>query len=442
MEVKLKMPQAEIISDRLTKFIYLKMIDDKVLTQNDPKEAGINTKKIIKEAVETKLNLGIVSIASVKYGVIGTRESDELIKSYLLGFITMEELSSMLGKDDPSYMILVYRDRYKIKSINKFKEKYREPIFIKTFTGEITREQAANEVHLSIGSFNYAYYTYLKRHPDLVEFKKNDRLNTENTYFMMYYRNEIDLDTLASALNISKSYACNRFKKFMEDNNLPRKELRKLNHKFVKKAPYNDPAYEYLFRGYFSGKYSITYISKVTKYARGTVYTYLSDFRKKHPEYKNIRMNTRPPKYDKIFKDYINHKISIEEAMKQIEGCATKKIFYNKLCYYKRQNGIGIGKHTIRFPNFKKIEFEIVQSKVGSQKWLEQYNKWKIVKEDNLWNSERQSEGIIGLDFTSIPQFNEEVKGSVFERWSKMHIFGSKQINDNNIAIKVLSNIK
>ena len=103
---------------------------------------------------------------------------------------------------------------------------------------------------------------------------------------------------------------------------------------------------------------------------------------------------------------------------------------------------LGIGKHTIRFPNFKKIEFEIVQSKVGSQKWLEQYNKWKIVKEDNLWNSERQSEGIIGLDFTSIPQFNEEVKGSVFERWSKMHIFGSKQINDNNIAIKVLSNIK
>ena len=81
MEVKLKMPQAEIISDRLTKFIYLKMIDDKVLTQNDLKEAGINTKEIIKEAVETKLNLGIVSIASAKYGVIGTRESDELIKS-------------------------------------------------------------------------------------------------------------------------------------------------------------------------------------------------------------------------------------------------------------------------------------------------------------------------------------------------------------------------
>ena len=341
------MPQAENISDRLTKFIYLKIIDDKVLTQNDLKEAGIDIKEIIKEAVEAKLNLGIVSIASAKYGVIGTRESDEAIKSYLLGFITMEELSSMLGKDDPSYMIRVYRDRYKIKSINKFKEKYREPIFIKTFSGEITHEQAANELHLTAGSYKYAYYAYLKRHPNLVESKKNDKLNMENTYFMMYYRNEIDQATLASALNISKSYASNKFKKFMEDNNLPRKDLRKLNYKFVKKAPYNDPAYEYLFRGYFAGKYSITYISKVTKYTRGTVYTYLWEFRKKHPEYKGIRMNRKPPKYDKIFKDYLDHKIPIEEAMKQAGDCETKKIFYNKLCYYKRQHGIETGRHTI-----------------------------------------------------------------------------------------------
>ena len=51
-------------------------------------------------------------------------------------------------------------------------------------------------------------------------------------------------------------------------------------------------------------------------------------------------------------------------------------------------------------------------------------------------------EELTDLLLSDIQQFNEEVKGSVFERWSKMHIFGSKQINDNNIAIKVLSNIK
>lgn len=105
-------------------------------------------------------------------------------------------------------------------------------------------------------------------------------------------------------------------------------------------------------------------------------------------------------------------------------------------------SNLGIGIHTIRFPNFKKIELEIVMPKVDSPKWQDIYNKWTIVKEANLWNSERQSEGIVGLDFTVIPQYAEEItKGSVLERWSKMHLLGSKQANEKNIAIKVLSNI-
>ncbi len=341
------MPQSEIVSDRLTKFIYLKMLDDRVLLQSDLIETGIDFKKIVKEAIKTKIDLGIIKTASAKYGVIGTKESDEAIKSYLLGYITREELSNILGKDDPSYMIKVYKDRFKITSINKFKEKCREPVFIRVFSGEITREEAAIELHLTAGSFNYAYYAYLKKHPNLIENKKNDILNTENTYFMMYYRNEIDQSTLAAALHISKSYASNRFKKFMEENNLPKKDLRKLNHKFAKKAPYNDPTYEYLFRGYFEGRYSITYISKITKYARGTIYTYLSDFRKTHPEYKNIKMERKPPKHDKIYRDYINHKITLEEAMKQAGDCKTKKAFYSKLCYYKKKNDIPAGKHVI-----------------------------------------------------------------------------------------------
>ena len=105
-------------------------------------------------------------------------------------------------------------------------------------------------------------------------------------------------------------------------------------------------------------------------------------------------------------------------------------------------SNLGIGKHTIRFPNFKKIEFEIVLPQISTPKWLNQYNKWKIVKEDNLWNSERQPEGIIGLNFTSIPQHDEEINGSVLKRWSRMHALGVKQISENNIAIKVLSNIR
>lgn len=106
-------------------------------------------------------------------------------------------------------------------------------------------------------------------------------------------------------------------------------------------------------------------------------------------------------------------------------------------------SNLSIGIHTIRFPNFKKIELEIVKPKIKTLQWQSEYNKWTIAKKDNLWNSERQPKGIVGLDFTVIPQQNEEiVNGSVFERWSKTHFLGSKQANEKNIAIKILSNIK
>lgn len=106
-------------------------------------------------------------------------------------------------------------------------------------------------------------------------------------------------------------------------------------------------------------------------------------------------------------------------------------------------SNLSIGIHTIRFPNFKKIEFEVVMPKVYSPQWLEEYNKWEIDQKSNLWNSERQAEGIVGLDFTVIPQYDEEkIKGSVLERWGKMHLLGSKQTNEKNIAIKVLSNMR
>ena len=104
---------------------------------------------------------------------------------------------------------------------------------------------------------------------------------------------------------------------------------------------------------------------------------------------------------------------------------------------------LSIGSHTIRFPNFKKMEFDVVMHKVETPKWNDKYNKWIMNKESIQWNSERQPKGIVGLDFTVIPQLDEEkTNGSVLERWGKMHLLGSKQSQENNIAIKVLSNIR
>lgn len=100
------------------------------------------------------------------------------------------------------------------------------------------------------------------------------------------------------------------------------------------------------------------------------------------------------------------------------------------------------GTHSIRFPNYKRIEFEIVRHDALHPQWLDSYNKWNIDLEGSLWESVNIDNGIVGLDYTSIPQnIQSGLKGSVLNRWGMMHVFGTIQQNETNNVIKVLSKI-
>lgn len=104
---------------------------------------------------------------------------------------------------------------------------------------------------------------------------------------------------------------------------------------------------------------------------------------------------------------------------------------------------LAIGIHSIRFPNYKRIEFEIVQHNAFHPKWLDSYNKWNIDLEGSLWESMNKDVGIVGLDYTIIPQnIQSELKGSVLNRWGMMHVFDINPKNETNTVIKVLSRIK
>lgn len=101
------------------------------------------------------------------------------------------------------------------------------------------------------------------------------------------------------------------------------------------------------------------------------------------------------------------------------------------------------GSHSIRFPNYKRIEFEIVRNDALTPQWLDNYNKWTIEIGGALWESMNSDIGIVGLDYTAIPQnFKSEIKWSVLQRWGMMHVFGTIQHNETNNVIKVLSKIK
>ena len=104
---------------------------------------------------------------------------------------------------------------------------------------------------------------------------------------------------------------------------------------------------------------------------------------------------------------------------------------------------LATGNHTIRFLNYRKIEFQIVSATVSSPRWLDSYNKWTINRQDNQWKSEKQPNGIIGLDFTTIPQkLQFGVQGTIINRWGKMMVLGVCQSEESNVVVKTLANIK
>ena len=106
-------------------------------------------------------------------------------------------------------------------------------------------------------------------------------------------------------------------------------------------------------------------------------------------------------------------------------------------------SNLAIGIHSIRFPNYKRIELEIVKNETVNPQWLDHYNKWNIQIEGGLWESCKRDNGIVGLDYTVIPQnCKRELKGSILNRWGMMHVFDIKQKNETNTVIKVLSRIK
>ena len=106
-------------------------------------------------------------------------------------------------------------------------------------------------------------------------------------------------------------------------------------------------------------------------------------------------------------------------------------------------SSLAVGIHSIRFPNYKRIDLEIVKTGTVKSQWLNHYNKWNIEIEGALWESCKKDTGIVGLDYTIIPQNCKcELKGNTLQRWGMMHVFDIKQKNETNTVIKVLSSIK
>jgi len=100
------------------------------------------------------------------------------------------------------------------------------------------------------------------------------------------------------------------------------------------------------------------------------------------------------------------------------------------------------GVHCIKFKNYKKLEFELVAANASSPDWINDNHSWMINNLDVLWESGRFDNGIVGMDFSSIPQRDEVSDNkSTLRLWAELHHNPTIEINSNNIAVATLKNI-
>lgn len=103
-------------------------------------------------------------------------------------------------------------------------------------------------------------------------------------------------------------------------------------------------------------------------------------------------------------------------------------------------NNLPEGIHRVVIPNYKRIFIEIVKETLPQNKeWNASYNKWKFDKKKNLWETGKYEDGIVGLDYSIIPQGNRNVTKPILRRWSEsMLCDGECDKKENNIGIRII----
>ena len=105
-------------------------------------------------------------------------------------------------------------------------------------------------------------------------------------------------------------------------------------------------------------------------------------------------------------------------------------------------NYLNVGRHFIKFPNYKRIELVIEQAKAYAPNWLKGYNQWVISAKDRLWNSLPGNKGIVGLDFSNVSQFVESnTNEPILTRWAKIMGGAYPKKKEPNIVLNLLKNI-
>lgn len=96
------------------------------------------------------------------------------------------------------------------------------------------------------------------------------------------------------------------------------------------------------------------------------------------------------------------------------------------------------GHHYIKIQDYKKLEFDIVNAAANTCVWMQTYFQWHFDKQNATWESNKEEQGIVGLDYPSIQQ--KDIKDDIptVRRWANQLTFGQNYKDETNITLRII----
>jgi len=101
-------------------------------------------------------------------------------------------------------------------------------------------------------------------------------------------------------------------------------------------------------------------------------------------------------------------------------------------------NHLSEGHHYIKIQDYKKIEFDLLNVSASTSYWMEDFYQWHVDKREVLWESNKSNNGIVGLDFSSIPQMSNGIIVPTLRRWSELLSYGRRYDKESNITLQII----
>ena len=101
-------------------------------------------------------------------------------------------------------------------------------------------------------------------------------------------------------------------------------------------------------------------------------------------------------------------------------------------------NHLEEGHHYIKIQDYKKIDIDIIKAKPNKCDWMVNYHQWIIDKNNKRWENIKEEQGIVGLDYSVIPQNKHKDEFPTLTRWSRLLTFGQQPENETNITLRII----